>query len=104
MARPKKLIARTHEIKFRCTPFEKATIEVKAQNAGLKVAEFARATALEKKITYKLTDEELEAYKTLTEFKSNFNRIGNLIKSQSDIREEAKTLIKLLEEHLKKFA
>lgn len=103
MARPKKLIARTHEIKFRCTPFEKATIEVKAQNAGLKVAEFARATALEKKITYKLTEEELEVYKTLAEFRSNFNRIGSLIKSNTDIKTDVISLIKLLDEKLKQF-
>lgn len=104
MARPKKPITRTHEIKFRCTMLEKKTIEKQAQNSGLHTAEFCRSASLGQKISYKLTPEEVEIYKTLAEYRNNFKNIGNLYREKSDIREEVKTLIKLLDEHLKKLA
>jgi hypothetical protein len=102
MARPKKVSPRKHEIKFRCTLLEKKAIEKQAENAGLKTAEYCRTAAFKQKISYKLTAEEIEVYKMLAEYRNNFRHIGNLFREKSDIKEEVKTLVKLLDEHLKK--
>lgn len=103
MARPKKETPRKYEIKFRCTMLEKKAIEKQAENSGLKTAEFCRTASLRQKISYKLTPDEVEVYKLLAEYRNNFKNIGNLYREKSDIKEEVRTLIKLLDEHLKKF-
>lgn len=103
MARPKKEIPRKYEIKFRCTLLEKKAIEKQAENAGLRTADFCRTAALGKKITYKLTAEEIECYKNLAEYRHKLQLIGNLYRSKNPkMNEEVRTLINLLDEHLKK--
>jgi hypothetical protein len=69
-------------IKFRCTGLEKAIIEKKADNSGRSVSSFCRSSALGQKIGYKLTDEELEAYRTLATYHKNFTAISNLLKKK----------------------
>lgn len=102
MARPKKDVPRKHDIKFRCTLIEKKTIQKKAKNSGLNTAEFCRKTALEQKISYKLTQEEIECYKLLAEFRHNFQLISNLIRQRTDFKEDVLRFVGELDEHLKK--
>ena len=102
MARPKKDVKRTHEVKSRCTALEKKAIQKQAENAGLTVADYIRMSALNQKITYKLTAEEIEAYKWLAEYRHNFKLIGNLFRERKDMREEVHQLVKVIDEHLKK--
>ena len=59
-------------------------------------------SALNQKITYKLTAEEIEAYKLLAEYRHNFKLIGNLFRERKDMREEVHQLVKVIDEHLKK--
>ncbi|GET25844.1 mobilization protein MbpA [Prolixibacter sp. NT017] len=70
------------KIEFRCSSLEKAIIKKKAENAGLKISEFCRATALGQRVTFRMTDEELSVYKMLVTYSNNFTRIGNLFRDK----------------------
>jgi hypothetical protein len=91
-------------LRFRCTPLEKAIIEKKASNSGLSASAFCRASALDQKIGYKLTDEELEAYQMLVKYHNNFMAISNLLKNKNSrfAGEVNKTAVEI-KNHLKKF-
>ena len=69
-----------HIIKFRVTKLEQAIIKKKAKDSGIAVSELLRRLALGYKLTSKLSPEEIEVYKTLANFSSNFTRISNLFK------------------------
>lgn len=91
-------------IKFRCTVLEKAIIEKKAENAGTSISSFCRASALNQKIAYKLTAEELEVYKMLTQYHRNFTAISNLLKNKdSAFAKEVATTAREVKNHLQKF-
>lgn len=91
-------------IKFRCTALEKAIIEKKAEKSGQSVSSFCRASALGQKIAYKLTEEELEAYKILTQYHKNFTAISNLLKKKdSAFAKEVATTAREIKQHLQKF-
>lgn len=67
-------------IKFRVSKIEKRIIEKKSKEAGLTTSDFLRRLAFEKKIKNRLTQEEIECYKTLSKFSENFRNISNLFK------------------------
>jgi hypothetical protein len=91
-------------IKFRCSHLEKAIIEKKASHSGLSVSAYCRSVALQQKISYKLTDEELECYQNLTKYHNNFASITNLLKNKdSRFAKEVQDLTGQLKEHLNKF-
>lgn len=87
---------------FRCTALEKKAIQKQAEQAGLQDAEYVRASALGQKISFKLTPDEVEVYKLLAEYRTNFKHISNLFKNRTDISEKVKTLVHLIDQHLKK--
>lgn len=93
-----------HIIKFRVSKLEQAIIKKKAKDAGIAVSELLRRLALDYKLTSKLSTEEIEVYKTLTTFSSNFARIGNLFKlgDVEGVKKEALEASKLIREHLMK--
>jgi len=91
-------------LKFRCTGLEKAVIEYKASTSGQSVSAYCRASALNQEIDYKLTEEELEAYKMLAKFHSNFSRITNLLNDKdSSFAKEVSDTASEIKRHLKKF-
>lgn len=91
-------------IKFRCTPLEKAIIFKKAEHSGQSVSAYCRATALNQKVSYKLTESELNAYQTLTQFHNNFKAISNLLKKKdSNFAKEVKQTADEIKKHLNKF-
>lgn len=95
---------RTDQIKFRVTLLEKKVIENKAAHAGLNTAEFCRSTALNKKIGYRLTEEEIEAYKMLQKYHRNFTAISNMFKKKdANLSRNCKILADEIRGHLKKF-
>jgi len=100
--RPQKEVKREEEIKIRCTGLEKKVIQQSAKAANMQTAEYVRATALHQKISYKLTDDEIEIYKMLVHYRTNFSRIGNLLREQKSIQEEVKELVNAIDTHLKK--
>lgn len=64
-------------IHVRVTNLEKKIIALNAKNSGLSVADYIRKCATNKTINNRLTQDELEVYKTLVEFHNNFKRIAN---------------------------
>ena len=66
-------------IKFRVTKIEQKIIQRKADRAGISVSEFLRRLAFEKEFKSRLSDDELECYKTLSKYADNFRRISNLL-------------------------
>lgn len=101
MARPKVAVKRTHQVHFRCTALEKSN-QKQAEHSGLQVAEYVRAAALNVKISFKLTEGEVAAYKVLTEYRNNFTHLGNLVRNRQDFAQEIKEVIQLIDQHLKK--
>lgn len=95
---------RNYIIKFRVSKIEKKIIERKARLAGLSVSEFLRRIALDKKIKSRLTDEEIDCYKTLTKYANNFRSISNFFKLGDVENTKIVTLetSKLIREHFKK--
>lgn len=99
---------KTQFISFRVSYIEKKAIAMAAETANLSTSEFARRTALNKKVTLRFTEEELEIYKNLHTYHRNFKLISNLIKSPNYqknkmVMQELEEVISLIREHLKKF-
>ena len=91
-------------IKFRVDSLEKAVIEKNAENSGLSVSAFCRNTSIGKKVSSKLTEKELEAYRDLSQFKADLTRIKNAYKMDDPrINEFTLNLIQRLNGHLNKF-
>ena len=91
-------------LKFRVTPLEKLVIKKKAENSGLSMSEFARASVLGQKVSSKLTEDEIEIYKDLVKFHNNFQSISNAMKERSpSISNEVLLLADEMKKHLKKF-
>lgn len=91
------------KIEFRVTPLERAIIEKKAENSGLNLSEFCRQSAMQKHVKFRLTSDEIEVYKTLTQFHNNFIHIGNLFrKKDSRFAKEIKQTAEEIKKHLNK--
>ena len=79
-------------------------IEKKAKNSGLSTSDYCRRTALNRELNFRLSDEEIEIYKDLTKYKTNFSRLSNLIKNKDPkTNEYILELAKSIGEHLTKF-
>lgn len=74
---------KTELVKFRCTVMEKKLLINRAKNSGLTLSEYFRRVAFEKKITERLTEDEIEIYKTLVRFHNNFKSIGNMYRKRN---------------------
>ncbi len=95
---------RTEKIEIRVTKLEKKILTNKADDSGLKVSEYLRRAGLKRQVTYKLTPEELEVYKDLHKFHSNFTRLSNFFKvNHPALYQETQSMIDEMKEHLKKF-
>ena len=94
---------RKQRIEFRISSLEKEILKKKAEHAGLSISDYCRRSALNQKVSYKLTFEELEAYKMLIQYRNNFASIINLFKNNQSIGSPVLELVRQLDEHLKKF-
>lgn len=92
-------------IKFRVSRIEKRIIERKSEQAGLSVSEFVRRLTFEKELRSRLSEDEIECYKTLSKYADSFRRISNLFKlgDVTGIKNETLETSRLIREHLKKF-
>ena len=94
---------RDKKIDVRVSDEEKKQINDKAKSCGLSNSEFLRRLAFDKKITSKLTPEEIDNYKTLRIFYSNFSSIANMFKkSDPQLNQEVRKVAKLVQSHLMK--
>ncbi|BCY29459.1 plasmid mobilization protein [Flavobacterium okayamense] len=69
-------------LKLRVSTLEKRIITKKANQLGVSTSELIRAALLNYKVKSKLTQEELEIFKMLTNYSLNFTRISNLVREK----------------------
>lgn len=69
-------------LKLRVSTLEKRIITKKANQLGVSTSELIRAVVLDYKIKSRLTQEELEVFKMLTNYSLNFTRISNLVREK----------------------
>ena len=69
-------------IKFRCSIYEKKLLKIKAKHSGLSLSEFCRRAIYDKEIKERLSDDQIEIYKTLSKFHNNFKSIGNMFRKK----------------------
>ena len=92
------------ETRFRCSIYERKLLKLRAKKAGLSLSEFCFRAVFNKQITARLTEEEIEAYKALSNYSRNFTLIGNMFKKRNpQLSEEVYALSKELKEHLNNF-
>ena len=91
-------------IEIRVSILEKKIITNMAAHTGLSVGEYIRQCALGRDIKYRLTEDEVEIYKTLSVFKNNFTLISNLYKHKNhSINSEVRKVTDEIKKHLDKF-
>lgn len=95
---------RKKTVLLRMNNLEYLVIKNKAKQTGLPTAVYIRNRALNYDIPNRLTEEEINCYKTLSKFSDNFRRISNLFKlgDVTGVKEESLATSKLIREHLTK--
>jgi len=93
---------RSQRIEIRVSYLERSAIELNAEKAGLSVSEYVRDCSLSRVIQARRTSQELEAYQRLSNFKTHFARISNLIAVQDEtlLKSEIHDLIQKLDKAL----
>lgn len=94
---------KSERIEIRVSYLERSLIELNAEKAGLSISEYVRDCALSRVIKARRTSEELQAYKNLSNFRTNFARISNLLVVQDEtlLKAEIHDLILQLDQALK---
>ena len=91
-------------IKFRCSIYEKKLLRKRAERAGLSLSEYCQSTAFGRSTVERLTEEQMECYKTLITYKTNFTRIGNMFKRHNPkLALEVQKLASEIRIHLQNF-
>lgn len=104
MSRPKKLVHRNRLIQFKVTNLELKAIKLDAKELNMTVSDLCRSALFNLKVYKPLTDDEIEAYKGLTQYYVNFTRIANYIKnSDTRLAGEVLSTAREIKEHLQKF-
>ncbi|MFW2134796.1 plasmid mobilization protein [Chryseobacterium sp. TY4] len=95
---------RNKTLLIRMNSLEYLVIKNKAKKSGLPTAVYIRNRAMNYDIPNRLTEEEINCYKTLSKFSDNFRRISNLFKlgDVTGVKEESLATSKLIREHLTK--
>ena len=101
--RPKSAALRNSRLVFRVYSLEKKAIELAADKSGLTISDYVRQCCLGQTIHARSSQEELDLYRLLVEYRNNFSRISNLMKGREDITIELKQVINSIDNHLKKF-
>ena len=93
---------KTETIKLRVSSFDKKLLQIKAQENLISVSELLVRSALHRKITAPMTDDEVELYKELKKYQTNFARLSNMIKGNDPgLYFEIQRLISELGNHLR---
>ena len=98
-------IRRKRKIECRVSNTELLILKKKADQVGVTLSEYIRGTALNYELAYKLSEDEIQSYKQLSELKNNFQRIANYMKYKAtdELRRAIMETIELVNKHLKKF-
>jgi len=70
-------------VQFRCSIYEKKLLKIKAKKSGLSISEYCRRTAFDDRIIERLTQEQIEMYKMLSRYETNFKLIGNMFRKRN---------------------
>lgn len=99
----KKAITRSETLRFRVFSLEKKAIQLAARQAGMPISEYLRQCALGKEIKFRLTDEEIEIFQMLRQYRTNFSRLSSMIKKHEPGKVKVlDELIKGIDEQLNK--
>ena len=91
-------------IRFRCSIYEKKLLKKRAERAGMSLSEYCRSSAMGNDIIERLSNEQLECYKTLIDFKNNFSRIANMFRGRDPrLAKEVTVLAEQIRNHLSNF-
>jgi hypothetical protein len=91
-------------IQIRCSIYEKKLLKKRAARAGISLSEYLRATAFKINMVERITQEQLECYQSLVQYKNNFSRISNMFKrSNPKLANEVEDLAEEIRSHLKNF-
>ena len=70
-------------VQFRCSIYEKKLLRVKADRSGLSISEYCRRAAFDDRIIERLTQEQIEMFKMLSRYETNFKLIGNMFRKRN---------------------
>jgi Bacterial mobilisation protein (MobC) len=84
--RPKKTVKRERTTGIRFSKTEHFIVEEKAKKAGLKLTAYIRQSAIESKITTRLTEEERLFVRQLIGFSNNINQIARACHEEGVLR------------------
>lgn len=91
-------------IQFRCSIYEKKLLRVKADRSGLSISEYCRRAAFDDRIIERLTQEQIEMYKMLSRYETNFKLIGNMFRKRNPkLADEVVQLASEIRRHLLSF-
>jgi len=90
-------------IEFTCDSFEFKLIKLKAKESGISRAEYCRKSSLNQKVSYKLTQEEIQIYLMLQKYAVSFKNISNMFKGKNlELSNYCLETATEIREHLKK--
>ena len=91
-------------VQFRCSIYEKKLLRVKADRSGLSISEYCRRAAFDDRIIERLTQEQIEMYKMLSRYETNFKLIGNMFRKRNPkLADEVVQLASEIRGHLLSF-
>ena len=91
-------------VQFRCSIYEKKLLRVKADRSGLSISEYCRRAAFDDRIIERLSQEQIEMYKMLSRYETNFKLIGNMFRKRNPkLANEVVELASEIRRHLLSF-
>lgn len=97
----KKANKKDRYISVRMTSVERMVIKENAEKSGRTMSRYMVDCAMKREIKL-ITAEDKKAYQELANYKTDFNRISNLIKDKKDIALEVRNIVKSIEKTMQK--
>lgn len=84
-------------LEIRISSLDKEILKEKALNTGLSLSDYILYASLDKRLNYRLSEEEISIFKMLTSYANHFSRSANLVsKDHKAFREEMLTTSRLI--------
>ncbi len=90
---------RDKKIEIRVSEIEKKEIFQKAEKVGVNTSEYLRKSGLEKKLNYRFSKEEIDAWKDLTTISNSLKNLSNILSKEN--REELIRELRWINEQIK---
>ena len=69
-----------HRIEIRLSKIDKLILQKKAEKSAMSLSQYVLSCALKLEMKSRLSEDEIECYKSLSKYADNFRRISNLFK------------------------